>query len=483
MPPGLRRDPSGAVPATLPPDEALRLAELNAAAVLDTEAEAVFDNAALLASQIAEVPIALVSLVDAERQWFKSAVGLDVQETPRAYAFCAHAILEPDELFVVEDALKDPRFATNPLVLGDPRVRFYAGAPLVTTSGRVLGTLCVIDHQPKVLNQMQRQALMTLSDLVAGQLQLRIAGTSLTHSEHALVEAESKSLELTGFLTIFHHAAVGIVRINRDAVILDANPAFAELVSVPSGDIRGRTIVEFTHPDDIDLTISAIDALISGETMETHIEKRYVRADQGLLWVSVSTSRIVNALTGEVELLSLVHDISEVVSHRDELTHAATHDGLTGLGNRALLDHRFGPMLERAVELGHHLGLIYLDLDKFKQVNDDFGHAIGDKLLQAVALRVRGVLRPDDLVVRTGGDEFVALCSLSDPEEGLIIGERLVEAMRRPFSIGGRTIRTSFSTGIAASSSPAITYEALSLQADTAMYQAKRLGGGAIQQA
>ena len=140
-----------------PLNEPSRLAALLAFELLDTPAEAMFDNITTLAAQICNTPIALISLVDAERQWFKSRVGLGASETPRELAFCAHAI-NRDELFEIENALLDPRFSDNPLVTSDPDIRFYAGMPLSDVHGHNLGTLCVIDRQPRQLNEQQRQS-------------------------------------------------------------------------------------------------------------------------------------------------------------------------------------------------------------------------------------------------------------------------------------------------------------------------------------
>ena len=156
-------------------NEAERLAELLGYAILDSEAEQAYDDITLLASQICETPIALVSLVDRERQWFKSRVGLDATETHRDLAFCAHAITTPTELFVVDDASADLRFSGNPLVTDDPNIRFYAGAPLTTSSGNAMGTLCVIDRVPRELESGQLDSLRALARMVVAQLELRQA--------------------------------------------------------------------------------------------------------------------------------------------------------------------------------------------------------------------------------------------------------------------------------------------------------------------
>jgi len=175
--------------APVPTDEAERIEELQQYRILDTEPEVEYDDLVLLASRICDTPIALMSLVDTQRQYFKSRVGLEATETPRDIAFCAHAILQK-ELMVVPDALRDERFAENPLVTADPNIRFYAGAPLITSKGHAMGTLCVIDRVPRTLNKSQQEALQALGRQMVRLLQLRMAKV---HAEQAS-EAKSKLL-------------------------------------------------------------------------------------------------------------------------------------------------------------------------------------------------------------------------------------------------------------------------------------------------
>ena len=207
----------------IPQNESDRLRALRSYKILDTKPEERFDELTQLAAIICGVPISLITLIDADRQWFKSKVGLELNETPRAQAFCTHAIMQP-QMFEVPDASEDARFASNPLVTGNPNIRFYAGAPLATSDGHLLGTMCVIDRKPRTLTGEQKTALEILGRQVVANMELRSNLRELKEALAAREAAEGPSGE----------AAAGL-----DNVIDSLDEALAKLRTIRAG--KGRS--------------------------------------------------------------------------------------------------------------------------------------------------------------------------------------------------------------------------------------------------
>ena len=311
--------------AAVPIDEHKRLQTLQSLRVLDTAPEERFDRLTRLAKRLFDVPIVLVSLVDANRQWFKSRTGVATPEMPRNISFCAHAILG-DDLFLIPDAKLDARFADNPLVTGEPFVRFYAGQPLRATDGAKLGTLCLLDSRPR-----------------------------------------------------------------------------------------------------------RIDA----------------------------------------EDMALLRDLATMAEQELMAFHLATTDELTGVCNRrgfeALARHALGVCRRR----NQPATLVYFDLNDFKTINDELGHAAGDAVLKRFAVGLRQALRESDIVGRLGGDEFVALLIDTSPQDTLAPLQRLRSLANQDVDGGAARIR--FSAGMVGyDGQSAVDVADLLAEADRAMYAEKR---------
>lgn len=223
--------------APIPHDEEQRLAALRKLQILDTADEVAFDKLTKLAAAICNVPIAVVSLVDENRQWFKSCFGLDARSTPRDVSFCGHAI-HGDQILEIPDARLDPRFADNPLVTGGPHVTFYAGAPLIASGGEKLGTLCVIDSTSRLLTAVQRLTLETLADQVVRLMESRLI------SLRSLVAAEG-SAKTSKFLDGVLDSLPNLVAVlDRDVRYQYINAAYKNWFGLSPDTTIGRSLVE-----------------------------------------------------------------------------------------------------------------------------------------------------------------------------------------------------------------------------------------------
>lgn len=286
--------------------EQVRLRLLRALNLLDTEPEPEFDRITRLLARALDVPIALVSLIDEHRQWFKSAYGLGVRETPREIAFCDHAIRQHEPL-IVNDARRDLRFARNPLVTSAPNIRFYAGVPLRTSDGHALGTLCAIDSRPRELSAEQLQVLEDLAELVVREIRLR--ETSLLSRSHLqLSDARIETAE-DRFRSVFESAGPGMVLSDAVGTLKRVNPAFAELVGYSAEELRDISFRDITHPDDLGQNIAQWVQLRDGAINRLELEKRYVHKTGEHRWVHVTLTRHLLP-NGELDfILAVVTDI------------------------------------------------------------------------------------------------------------------------------------------------------------------------------
>ena len=280
-----------------------RLAKLHSLDLLDNKTEPSFDRITQITARVLRVPIALVSLVDAEQQWFKSCVGIDTAVTPRAFAFCAHAISQSEPM-LVPDATLDDRFADNPLVIGHPNIRFYAGVPVRSLEGYPLGTLCIIDVKARTLKKDELDILIDLAELVSKEIQQR---EKLLLSQHKLINT---AVEIDArFRSMFERAAVGIAIVAPDGSWLRVNSALCNIVGYTQAELSQLTFQDITHPDDLNKDLHYLQRLVAGEIDTYHMEKRYRCKDGSIVWVNLSVAKQLN-LSGELEyFVSIVQDI------------------------------------------------------------------------------------------------------------------------------------------------------------------------------
>ncbi len=302
--------------APIPQNEPDRLLALEAFGLLDTPPEPEYDDLTHLAATICDAPIALVSLVDSCRQWFKSKHGIDACETHRDTAFCSHAIHQPT-LFEIPDATLDPRFWDNPLVQGEPHIRFYAGMPLATPGGYNVGTLCVIDREPRQLSETQRNALRVLARQVMAQMTLRLKCVELQRTmderertEHALIECEQR------FRYVVEELAEGLVLLDRQSrKVLSANRAFCELLGYFSEELLELTQYDFVAHDKADIDAKMLEIERIGRLSLGF--RKYRRNDGSLIDVTVSGSYLIH---NSIPVLCLVvQDMTQIKKAENNL--------------------------------------------------------------------------------------------------------------------------------------------------------------------
>ncbi|MCC5976583.1 MAG: EAL domain-containing protein [Salinarimonas sp.] len=434
-----------------------RLSALESYDILGTLPETAFDDIARIAARTFDAPMALVSFVGEHSQWFKSAIGLGIRETPREISFCAHAILNKG-VFIVPDATGDARFCCNPLVTDEPRIRFYAGAVLRTPGGLPLGTICVLDRVERPEGQMQAQIeiLEALARAVMRELEIRV--------ERRFLQIALATMDQ------------GLLMIEADGRVPIINARAAELLELPTGFVesqpRFEQIVAFQKAQG-EFALTEGELLRDIDKVIVHATRYdYERTRPNGLVLEVRTVPVAGG--GVVRTFT---DITKRKAAENEIWRMANEDDLTGLPNRAAFTRELNQALRNAEADASTVSLLLIDLDEFKDVNDLLGHDAGDELLRQTANRLKAMVRPCDTVARLGGDEFAVIVAapftLADAAR---FAERLVEQLRTTFEYEGRTLSTKASIGVAAFPDHHRDVVELMKDADIALYRAKAEG-------
>lgn len=468
------------IPALPTLDEARRIDALRALAVLDSEPEAEFDALVLAASVVCGTPISLLSLVDSERQWFKARVGLpDAMQTPRDIAFCSHAIHAPD-IFEVPDARRDPRFDDNPLVTGPTDVRFYAGAPVRLSDGSPVGTLCVIDHRPRRLNDEQRTVLARLADAAARALEGRVATrrsrevTGDLAQQHALLRVTLQAIDDAVITT---DAAGAVVWLNPQAQRLTGwPPVEAKGVALPRVFSAVAGLVRHCA--------SGADAACGDPTPSPGLTQAMLVGRTGSEYaIEHSASTIVDEAGRATGSVIVFRDVTEKRRLSEDARFRASHDALTRLGSRTHFDERVQQAwaVAQAQAQDDEHALMIIDLDHLKLINETCGHAAGDLLLQQVAAILRETMRGTDVVARVGGDEFGVLLENCPMPVAHRIAQALCDRMEQfRFVHADRRMRIGTSIGLVAVGRRWASADAAVQAADDCCCAAKAAGGNRV---
>jgi diguanylate cyclase (GGDEF)-like protein/PAS domain S-box-containing protein len=582
-------------PAKPTKNEAARLLRLKQLMVLDTAPEPLFDEITKLASQISGAPIAMISLVDEDRQWFKANVGIEgTKSTSRDIAFCAHAILD-DQILEVEDATKDKRFAANPLVTTDPNIRFYAGAPLALTGDLNVGTLCVIDQAPRKLNALQKEVLAGLAAITCKALLVRetamravesqavklaaiiedsddaiisktldgivtswnasaermfgyradeMIGQSITqlfpkdrideekfllkkikndipvkHYETVRRTKNGKLIQLSVTLSPIRNALgemIGVSKIARDItqqkkleqklaqqyahlqVTMDAiadalistdidgyieyvNPVALALTGLTLNEAKGKLVTEAFHlvyAETRELVRNPLALFANMNELSDLAGHKVVICPDGSERVVENNASFIHDADGKrVGVVLVLHDVTIQRKLTEEISFRASHDTLTGLLNRSEFDASLNHLLSDMRTVHQQHALMYIDLDRFKVINDTCGHSAGDVVLKDVANIMQGCVRSSDILARVGGDEFAIVLQKCDCEHAMKLAKSICQAVNDyHFYRDGECFRVGASIGLVMIDQRATSASRLIQAADSACYQAKYTG-------
>lgn len=439
--------------------EVARLKALQGLGLLSLPTEKSFDRITRLTKVIFNTPIVLISFAGDNKQCFKSKIGINIIETPAGISFCSRAI-EENRLMVVDDALLDERFRNNPLVIGEPFIRFYAGAILYSYDKKPIGTLCIIDTKPRTLAALEQDLLVDLAKGAQNELYLYYM---------RVLQQENKRLEWVTEQTVN-----GILYTDENKKIVWCNEGFSQMSGYTLNELLGKNPGDiFQGVDTSKKTIRKLSQQINAfRPFEADI-LNYTKQGKSY-WVHIY-GRPLEDETGRVcGFVAIQRDITGRIARSLELEKLANLDELTGLTNRRYFDARLEKYVSNITNDGN-VALLIIDLNRFKSINDEYGHLAGDKVLCAVASKLINASRQNDLIARLGGDEFAIVIRDITSSEIKVICDRLLKSCAGPVKIGyDRKLQIGMSIGVAFFPEDADDTKFLFEHADKAMYYAKQ---------
>ncbi|MBZ8132191.1 bifunctional diguanylate cyclase/phosphodiesterase [Afifella sp. IM 167] len=439
-----------------------RLQEVLKYQFADGGANSALNRICQLAQRLFGVPITLVTLLSEDEQTFIAKCGIDLDRTARADAICNWTI-ERDDVLAVPDTRADPRFADNPYVTGETGLRFYAGAPLSLRPGLALGSLCLLDTQPREFSPENCQTLAALAALATNELQrLR---TIIDLKWQTRILSQATRLSKVGSWA-FDPATKRMTWSAEMYRIHELDPAVTPTIALSEA---------FWEEDEREQIRTALGDLIrQGKQFDREIA--ITTASGRKRWIRCLGE--AEQIDGTIErILGCVQDITEEHDYQDNLERIAFRDRLTGLSNRSHFLERLAGATSRCDTEDRQMGIVILSLDDFKNFNETLGHDAGDRLLQAMGARLAEAARPQDLVARLGDDEFgLILPDIEGPEELRAIGAGLLERLRPAFEIDARSFSVTAGAGAAVYPGDERDADGLMRAASLALMRAKRAG-------
>lgn len=462
--------------------DAARLSALRSLQILDTPRQDCFDQITQHCVELFDCSISLISLVDEDRQWFLSPVGVHDRQTPREVSFCDHAVASGDS-FLVPDTHVDARFKDNPLVLGDPRIRSYLGQPIAHSDGTLIGTLCVADPRPNHFGDTQRDRLATLAKIVEALIQAhhqRLEGAYLA----AHLGERSNRLEKSNrvFKQAERVAKIGSWELDLEtSKLIYSDEALAILgfdpEEAPELDLEeGMSLYEPEGRQDAEDALADIIATRGSGSVEAHI----VANDGQRKRIKVSGEYLEDPDDSRARVVGIVQDISEAYHARLALQRAADYDALTGLQNRYAFDRRLAEQIKAYRSSGREFCVMLVDLDGFQDINDTFGHLVGDVILEEISTRIGKAIPSGAVAARWGGDEFAVITPLEvSQDQATKLGEDLIQTIADQVEISGRKVAVSATCGMVRASESSIARELMRM-ADLALYHGKKRERGRV---